>query len=89
MQVEALACGIPVVASELPGVRTVVEDGVDGLHVRPGELGSLVSGLQRMVALAPAERAAMGERGRRKVLERYTWERSAERLEQVYEQLVA
>jgi glycosyltransferase involved in cell wall biosynthesis len=85
VQVEALACGVPVVASALPGVRTVVEPGVDGLHVAPGDLGSLVEALRRMAALPRPERAAMGERGRRKVLERYTWERSAERLEAVYE----
>ncbi len=89
VQVEALACGIPVIAPDLPGVRTVVEDGADGLHVRPGDLGSLTAALRRMAALAPAERAGMGARGRRKVLERYTWERSAERLEAVYGELLA
>lgn len=89
VQVEALACGIPVVVCDLPGVRTVVEPGVDGLHVRAGDLRSLVEALRRMTALPAAERAAMGERGRRKVLERYTWERSAELLEGVYGELTA
>jgi glycosyltransferase involved in cell wall biosynthesis len=84
VQVEALASGIPVVASALPGVRTVVEPGVDGLHVEPGDRRSLTGALRRMAAMSGAERAAMGEHGRRKVLERYTWERSAERLEDVY-----
>jgi glycosyltransferase involved in cell wall biosynthesis len=88
VQVEALASGIPAVVSDLPGVRTVVEPGVDGLHVTPGDLGSLVGALREMAGMPPGQRRAMGERGREKVLARYTWERSAERLEAVYRELV-
>ncbi len=35
--IESLACGTPVIASRLPGVRTVVDDGVDGFLVNPGD----------------------------------------------------
>ena len=89
VQLEALASGIPVVAAALPGVRTVVEPGRDGLHVVPGGRASLLEALRLMAAIPPAERAAMGARAREKALERYTWERSAETLERVYEDVLA
>lgn len=89
VQLEALACGVPVVAAALPGVRTVVEPGREGLHVVPGDRASLVEALRRMTGAPPAELAAMGAAGRRKVLERYTWERSAELLERTYREVCA
>jgi glycosyltransferase involved in cell wall biosynthesis len=88
VQLEALACGIPVVASALPGVRTVVTPGAEGLHVVPGDSASLVAALGRMVEVDREGRRAMGARGRETVLARYTWARSAELLERVYRELV-
>jgi glycosyltransferase involved in cell wall biosynthesis len=82
--IEAMACGKPVIASNLPGVRTVVEDGVDGYLVQPGSVKDLAEKLAKMLALPEAERRAMGAAGRRKVLARYTWESIGERLEQIY-----
>jgi glycosyltransferase involved in cell wall biosynthesis len=88
VQLEALASGVPVVASALPGVRTVVTPGRDGLHVVPGDRASLVEALRSMAAAGRSSVAAMGRSGREKVLERYTWERSAETLERVYREVV-
>jgi glycosyltransferase involved in cell wall biosynthesis len=84
--VEALACGVPVVASSLPGVRTVVADGVDGFAVRPGSDVELAGAVRRLLE-REEERAAMGARGRAKVEASYTWERIAGRLESVYLQV--
>ncbi len=39
--IEALACGVPVIASDLPGVRSVFEDGKEGLLVKPGSIEDL------------------------------------------------
>ncbi len=47
---EAQACGTPVVASDLPGVRTVVKDGVTGFLVKPGNAGQLAGRLSEIAS---------------------------------------
>ncbi|MGI8730951.1 MAG: glycosyltransferase family 4 protein [Solirubrobacteraceae bacterium] len=83
-QIEAMACGKPVIITRLPGARDVSSDGVHGFHVEPGDLGELTASVRRMVAVSPAARGAMGAAGRERVLSRYTWAHSAQRLEQAY-----
>lgn len=80
---EAMATGKPVITTDLPGPRTVVRDGVDGLVVPAGDVAALSAAVAKLAA-APALRRAMGEAGRQAVLARYTWERSGEVLEGVY-----
>jgi glycosyltransferase involved in cell wall biosynthesis len=81
--IEAMACGIPVIASNLPGVRSVVSDGVDGYLFEPGSLDELVARLSTLLS-DPGVRAEMGMRGRCKVEQKYTWPVVTARLEQVY-----
>lgn len=69
---EGMACGKPVVASALPGVRTVVVDGATGYLAQPGDAGDLASKLRALLD-DPAKAAAFGEAGRKRVLERYDW----------------
>lgn len=85
--VEALACGTPVIASDLPGVRTVVAAGVDGLLVPPGDVEALAEAIHTLLAMPAAQRREMGAAGRRKVVERYTWELAGEKLEAIYTQV--
>jgi glycosyltransferase involved in cell wall biosynthesis len=85
---EAMACGKPVVASNLPGVRSVVGDGHDGLLVRPGDAADLAQKLEQLLADAPGRRA-MGARGREKVEARYDWSRIVPRLVEVYAEVLA
>lgn len=82
--VESLACGTPVIASNLPGVRTVVADGVDGFLATPGDPDELKAKLEQILSLPPAQRQAMGQAGRRKVEQRYAWPQIGARLEAVY-----
>lgn len=85
---ESLACGTPVIASNLPGVRTVVDEGRDGVLVEPGDVAALAGKLQFMLALPASERQEMGCAGRHKVEERYAWEKIGVRLEALYRQVL-
>lgn len=85
--IESLACGTPVVASALPGVRTVVADGEDGFLVGPGDPEALAAQIGRLLSLSPAQREEMGAVGRRKVEQRYAWSRIGDQLDELYRQV--
>ena len=69
--IESMACGTPVVASALPGVRGVIEDGVQGLLVQPGDVGALAGALAA-VTDDPGRRTAMGPAARARAVERFS-----------------
>jgi len=85
---EAMACGLPVVTSDMPGVREVIDDGVQGLLVEPLLADDLAEKL-RAVLDDPKRARAMGEAGRRRVEERYDLRKVAAELIRLYEGLVA
>ncbi|MBN1954926.1 MAG: glycosyltransferase family 4 protein [Anaerolineae bacterium] len=85
---EAMACGKPVVASNLPGVRSVVSDGEDGLLVEPGSVDDLAARLQELLD-QPQRRREMGQHGRAKVEQTYDWSRITPRLAQIYGEVLA
>lgn len=82
--IESMACGTPVIASDIPGVRTVVAKQQDGFLVEPGNSADLATNLINMLALPPDERQTMGAYGRRKVVERYAWSNIGSQLEEMY-----
>jgi len=82
--IEAMACGKPVIASSLPGVRAVVRDGEDGLLVRAGDVDELAEKICYLVDDRQL-RCEMGWRGRAKVEAEYAWHRVIPRLMQLYE----
>jgi glycosyltransferase involved in cell wall biosynthesis len=63
---EALASRIPVIATQVAGVPELVEDGVSGFIVPPGDVDTLALRLDRLLS-DPALCAAMGQAGRSKV----------------------
>jgi phosphatidylinositol alpha-mannosyltransferase len=83
---EAFAAGTPVIASEIAGYSDVVQDGVDGLLVPPGNPQRLAEELQR-VHHEPETLAAMGEAARRSA-QRYAWPRVADQVSAVYERAI-
>jgi glycosyltransferase involved in cell wall biosynthesis len=82
---EALASRIPVVASRVAGVQELVEDGVTGYTVPPGDVPSLVD---RMIRLMddPAKARAMGEAGRKAVEAEHDIRREGEWLATLFRQ---
>jgi glycosyltransferase involved in cell wall biosynthesis len=84
---EAMASGLPVVASRIGGVPEIVLDGETGFLVRPGDIDQLHDRLSLLLG-DPALAAAMGRRGRELVLERFTWEHCAARCLAAYRELI-
>ncbi|MCG8466770.1 MAG: glycosyltransferase family 4 protein [Gemmatimonadetes bacterium] len=85
---EAMGCEIPVVASDAGGLPEVVEDGVTGRVVPKGDATALAGALREL--LRDRERArAMGIAGRERADRLFSWDRSAERFEAVYERCLS
>lgn len=74
--VEAMASARPVVASALPALSEIVEDGRTGLLTAPGDPAALAAILDSLLADA-ARRKVMGDNGRRRVLATRTWAANA------------
>jgi glycosyltransferase involved in cell wall biosynthesis len=72
---EAAACGTPVVASDSPGLRESVRDGETGFLVPHGDVAAMGQRLQRL-AQSPDLVRTLGASGRR-FAETFTWERAA------------
>ena len=81
---EAMACGRPVVASAVGGLRHTVIDGNTGFLVPPRDPKALAARLMDLQA-NPALAAAMGRAGVRRVRSGFTWNHVAQRLLRVYE----
>jgi glycosyltransferase involved in cell wall biosynthesis len=73
--VEAMACGRPVVGSDVGGIPFVIRDGVDGLLVPPGDATALAGALDRLLA-SPSERIRLGDAGRDAAVTRWDWRHS-------------
>ena len=84
---ESMAAGVPVVATDIPGNREAVRDGVDGVLVPVGDVGATAAALARLVA-DEGERRRLGEAARRSVLERFSSAEQAERTMALYDRLL-
>jgi glycosyltransferase involved in cell wall biosynthesis len=85
---EAMATGLPVVATRVIGTDEVVEDGVTGLLVRPADPVMLEAALAALLA-DTAQRRAQGQAGHRRWRECFTRRRMAAATAAVYEQTLA
>ncbi len=85
---EAGACGIPAVATDVPGTREVLVDGVNGWLAQAGDPNSLSEAMARLMHMPIEERFAMGECARRRVVEEFGMESVLNRWERLYEALL-
>ncbi len=83
---EAMAAGLPVVASNIDGYASVITHGVDGLLVRPKDTMALADALTTLVR-DPDQRARLAARGRVHVDE-FSWTRVGQQVASYYERLV-
>jgi phosphatidyl-myo-inositol alpha-mannosyltransferase len=84
---EAFGAATPVLASDIPGYRDVVRDGLDGQLVAPGDALALAEALRRL-ALDPARRERMSAAARERA-ERFAWPHVAHEVLGCYEQAIA
>ncbi len=83
---EAMAAGLPVVASNIDGYASVITHGVDGVLVRPKDTMALADALTALVR-DPAQRERLAARGRLRVDE-FSWPRVGQQVESYYERLL-
>ena len=83
---EAMACGVPVVASTVGGMIDTVVNGETGVHVPPRQPDRLRAALATLLS-DPGRRTTLGAGGVRRARERYTWDRVAGATLDVYSKL--
>jgi len=83
---EAMAAGLPIVASNIDGFAGVVTHGVEGLLVRPKDAQALADGIIELLR-DPARREAMAAHGRERA-QHFSWDRVGQRVLSYYERLI-
>jgi phosphatidylinositol alpha-mannosyltransferase len=83
---EAMAAGLPVVASNIAGYRTVLSDGQEGRLIPPGQPECLADTLRQLLN-QPQQRQEMGQQGRLKASQ-YHWEQIVDRVLELYRDTV-
>jgi phosphatidylinositol alpha-mannosyltransferase len=84
--VEAMAAGLPIVASDIPGFDEVLTDGVEGSLVPRRDPRALAAGVARILE-DPALSARMGAAARARA-ETFSWDRVTDRLEDLYREAI-
>ena len=83
---EAMAAGLPVVASDIHGYKRVVQRNVTGLLVEPKSPEALADALERLIC-DPGLRQRLGEAGSQRAPE-YDWSHVAAQLVELYEEVI-
>ncbi len=86
--IEAMACGIPVVSANVGGPTETIVDGVTGFLIPPRDPAALAARVNALLADAPL-RQRLGANGRARVLERFALDERVKRLQTLYAQLLA
>jgi glycosyltransferase involved in cell wall biosynthesis len=84
---ESMALGIPVVATDVPGTRTLIRSGQTGLLVEYGDVPGLADALLKVLT-DPALAAQIGERGKHLVQTKFNEYTVADRVEEVYSHIL-
>jgi glycosyltransferase involved in cell wall biosynthesis len=86
--IEAMMWGVPVVASDVGGLPSLVSPGEDGFLCPSGDGDAFVRRVEELLE-EPERRREMGEQGRAKARERFTVERMRDNVEEVYDAVLA
>jgi glycosyltransferase involved in cell wall biosynthesis len=83
---EAMACGLPIIATKASGLSELVRDGVNGYLVSINDPATLADRLDQLID-NPHERQRMGKESRKIAEREFAWEYIAEQYVQVYERI--
>ncbi|MFA5098120.1 MAG: glycosyltransferase family 4 protein [Candidatus Margulisiibacteriota bacterium] len=83
VQLEAMSCSTPVIASNIPGVNNVMEVGKSGLLVEPRDIEGLSAAIIKLLK-DPELARSMGVRGRQLVETKYNWKTIGDQIEAIY-----
>lgn len=86
--VEALASGVPVLASDLPALGELIRDGENGHLIKAEDVNAWAATISDLLS-RPDQAAHMGRAGREFVLHTRTWSSNAHRLSEIYEKLIS
>jgi glycosyltransferase involved in cell wall biosynthesis len=85
--VEAMACGVPVVTTDVFGPKEIIRNNYDGITVTPNDVESLASAIERLLENEEL-RNRISENGLKSVKERYDIRKHARQLIEIYEDMV-
>jgi glycosyltransferase involved in cell wall biosynthesis len=86
--IEAMATGVPVIATEYPGVRAVVDHDQSGLIVPPGSPDAVASAIRELLGKGAEGRKRMGELGREKAVREWGWDALLDRMDVAYAEAI-
>ncbi|AIQ10862.1 glycosyltransferase family 4 protein [Paenibacillus durus] len=84
VNVEAMAAGLPVIASNNGGIREIISSGRNGFLVERYREAASFARMMLPLARSPKRAAAIGMQGRRDAFQTFDWARTADRLELLY-----
>ena len=85
--VEASACSLPVIASNIGGLPEVVVNGKTGMLIPPGDVDALVSSILLLIR-SPELRLKLGDNGRKYIKSKYAIDSCGLELEKIYKKLI-
>lgn len=85
---EALACGLPIIATRIAGTVQLVDEGVNGILSEPEDEGALGNALEKIISNRET-RLRMGAESRRLAEEKWSWKAAAEQLVELTEECIA
>jgi glycosyltransferase involved in cell wall biosynthesis len=88
VNIEAMSCGTPVIASDIEGIRDIIENGKDGLLVPPNNPSALAGSVQHLLDNENV-RTKLGKEGRKKVEREFSWRAIAEKLCGIYDEILS
>lgn len=85
---EAAACAMPALATDVPGTREVIIDGETGWLAPAGDAAGLGKVMTQVMQMPPEMLSAMGERARRNVMDRFSMNAVLDQWEEQYAELL-
>lgn len=86
VNIEAMSCGTPVIASDIEGIRDIIESGKDGILVPPNDSIRLANALQYLLDNEDV-RIGLGKEGRKKAEKKFSWNTIVDKLYDIYKML--